>query len=148
MKKIKKGFKMTEQSFEKWLFRGALVVLGLNIVFIALFAFLHLYCSTRPTPIPNSAPSTVSVPAVDSYERGRRLGHIAAMRQFAGVTDIADDPLAVAYQYVGLSGVFSDLDDIEDPDSEERADLEARGYVDGYHRALESLVCPPARSSY
>lgn len=110
-----------------WLLLGALLILVVEIPFV-FFTFFQ----------PAGAPALNAVDApppdvfVDAYDRGRVSGHNAAMKQF-GVPGmmLADTHDRRAYQYTSGPADASESDDDE-----------ARGYADGYHRALDIIFCP------
>lgn len=73
--------------------------------------------------------SVEGVESVGSYDLGYREGYLAFLRQ-QGIESSLGEASVI---YASSHGVFVGEDD---------GGMEGRGYMDGYHKASESLSCP------
>jgi hypothetical protein len=106
--------------FKRFIFLAILVFL-VTLIFVAR----NRKITEAPKKLQSQAESTETIPPVvnTAYENGRVAGHYAFLKQVGQYI-----PMPKAAKYSVNMG-----------DDEEEFN---KGYVDGYHRAAESLHCP------
>jgi hypothetical protein len=102
--------------------------LNARIAFI-VFVGCMVGCN-KPTPPENNVATPVGHIVESAYERGQEAGREAALRQFG--VPITEAPVKI-YSYTTTNGAHENGEEKEE---------ESRGYVDGYHRALDTIYCP------
>lgn len=109
-----------------WLFYGASLFLAVECVY---FGWVYVTSPPAPPPLIEQAPDGL----LSGYELGRFHGHNAAMEQFnLPVMKIFVPEDVRTYKYTS----DRQLPPNDNPNEEQR------GYVDGYHRALDLIYCP------
>lgn len=118
-----------------WLFRGALVFIVVQLVYLGWFR-----AENKKLVEEKEQRAVYQAEILSAYERGQVAGHNAAMEQFnLPVMMIRTAEAARAYKYTSSADAAGDVKEVG------KDDEEMRGYVDGYHRAIDLIYCPASR---
>jgi hypothetical protein len=104
---------------------NARIVLIISVVFCS-----QQGCSQPAQRPPENVETPTMSTVVSAYERGQEEGRAAALQQFG----INTPQPPRAYKYVSNTDTPAQ--------AENNPEEESRGYVDGYHRALDTIYCP------